>query len=221
MNAIRFWQAVNRRTAPLIEFSCDILLERSLLDPLPEPRCDVKLDIRLATTADLDLICATYAPYPYLFLGDLAPDGSVPPDVRQLYADRLDRGDLCYIATADGELAHMNWTCFSWGDVMPGCRLPLAPHEIYTTDGVTTAAFRGKNVHPFVLRAMLQYARERGRTHAFTLASWERVESLKGLYRLGWHEAGRVYYLLYADGYKSLPLFTRGNVEPLFRQGRR
>jgi hypothetical protein len=221
MNARHFWRTVNRWTAPIGEFSCDVLLERSLLDPLPEAKTDVKLEVRTATAADLDLICATYAPYPYLFMGDLAPDGTVPADVRQIYADRLDRGELCYIATSGGDLAHMNWTCFSWGDVMPGWRLDLTAYEIYTTDGVTTAAFRGKNVHAVVLRQMLVHARERGRTHAYTLASWERDDSMKGLFKLGWNEAGRVYYWLYGDGYKSAPLFTRGDVDPLFRHGRR
>ena len=199
------------------ELCCDVLLERSLQTALPEIAPPLAMEIRHATHADLDLICAAYAPYPHLFLGKLAPDGTVPLPVRQLYADRLDRGELCFIATAAGQLVHINWTCLTWGDGIPGRPLRLRPHEIYTTDGVTTERFRGKNVHAFVLRAMLVHAAALGRTWAYTLAGVQRRESLTGLERLGWHECGRVHYWLYANAEKVFILVKRGKVELLFR----
>lgn len=84
------------------------------LDELIPPATTTEpVAMRFAAMADLDLICSTYAFDPFLFLGDLAPNGSVPAEVRNLYADRLARGGLCFIASVRGEVAHLNWTCFT------------------------------------------------------------------------------------------------------------
>lgn len=213
-------QLVARALRPWGEFCCDILFQRSLAEPLPEVRVRSDVDIRLATMADLDLICATYAPDPFLFLGDLASDGSVPPEVRALYADRLERGELCFIASVKGEVAHLNWTCLSWGEGLSDRPIRLKPNEVYTTDAVTTEGMRGQNIHAFVLRAMLEHARSLGREIAYTVAPSDRASSLKGLRRLGWQESGRVWYWLYGDGYKTFILARRGRLEPLFRAPR-
>jgi hypothetical protein len=211
---------LNRVLAPLGELCCDILFELSLIEPLAEIRPRMEVEIRLATAADLDMICATYAPDPFLFLGDLAPDGSVPDHVRALYADRLTRGELCFIATVGGEIAHLNWTCLTWGDALPDRPIRLKPNEVYTTDAVTTAAFRGKNIHAFVLRTMLMHARSLGRDTAYTLSGANRPEGHKGLHRVGWRESGRVWYWLYGNGYKTFILARRGRLDALLNPAR-
>jgi hypothetical protein len=213
-------RVLNRVLVPFGELCCDILFELSLAEPLADVRPRVDVEIRLATVADLDLICATYAPHPFLFLGELAPDGSVPEHVRALYADRLNRGELCFIATVDGEVAHLNWTCLTWGDALPGRPIRLERNEVYTTDAVTPAAFRGRNIHAFVLRTMLMHARSLGRDTAYTLAGAARPEGHKGLRRVGWREIGRVWYWLYGNGYKTFILARRGRLDPLSRPAR-
>lgn len=199
------------------ELCTDILLERSLLAPLPEAKPRVDVQVRLATIDDLDTICTLYSNDPFLFLGDLAPDGSVPPSVKAQYRDRLDRGEQCFLAYCDGQIAHINWTCFTCGDTLAGRRIWLQAHEVYTTDAVTPEPFRGKNIHAFVLRAMLEHARSLGRTLAYTLAGGKRIDGHKGLSRLGWQEIGRVHYWLYGDAYKSFILCRTGRVDALDR----
>jgi GNAT superfamily N-acetyltransferase len=212
-------RTLNRLLAPRAELCCDILYELSLANPLPDAPCALDVEIRLATAADLDLVLQAYAPDPFLFLGDLAADGSVPAEVRKLYADRLDRGELCFIGSVGGEPAHLNWTCLTWGDAVPGRPIVLRGNEAYTTDGFTYPAFRGKNVHAHVLRAMLEYARGLGRTVAYTLAGGDRPEGQKGLHKLGWREIGRVHYLLHGNGYKAAILRRVGRLDPISWRG--
>ena len=206
-----------RALAPLGELGCDVLLERSLDDELPAVNPDVDVTLRFALPADIDEICRMYEPDPFLYIGDPSPSPGSFERARELYLDRLKRGELCFLATVEGVIAHVNWICFQWGEALPEHPIRLHAGEIYTTDALTPAAFRGRGLHPFVLRSMLAYARQRGFRHAYTLARIDRTGSLKGLYALGWKECGRVVYFLRRGRTKAWFVWRRGNVEPLFR----
>ncbi|MFI5002557.1 MAG: GNAT family N-acetyltransferase, partial [Reyranellales bacterium] len=163
---------------------------------------------------DIDAICRLYAGDEWLWLGR-SPDDRL---ARGLYIDRLRRGELCYIASVEGEIAHINWTCFSWGDALPGHPIRLRDGEVNTTDAFTPPPFRGKGLHAFVLGTMLNEARKRGANHAFTLGQIDRPAALKGLQALGWRECGRVVYFLPRGFDRAAFLVRSGRTDALFRR---
>jgi GNAT superfamily N-acetyltransferase len=185
-----------------------LLFERSLLEAMPSMPNNLDLSIRLATEDDLSEICRLYAADDWLWLGSLDP-----------YRDRLRRGERCYLAFAGGELAHVNWTCFQWGDALPGRPLVLRQGEVYTTDAFTPPAFRGKGVHALVLGRMLSDARSGGARQAYTLGQLDRPDAHKGLLALGWHEIGRVAYFQRRSRPGALFLWSTGATAPLFERG--
>jgi hypothetical protein len=136
---------------------------------------------------------------------------------RDLYLDRLRRGELCFLAMSGNTIAHVNWICFTWGDALPGHPLRLRSGEVFTTDALTPMPYRGKGLHACVLRAMLAHARARGDRHAYTLARVDRTDTYKGLFQLGWRECGRVIYFLPRGSSKAWFLWRQGKLEPLFR----
>ena len=211
------WRLLSRALAPWGELCWDVLLERSLLEDLPALHPDIEVTLRLAQPADLDRIVPMYSSDPWLYLGDVSRAPEARARARELYLDRLRRGELCFLAISGGEIAHVNWICFTWGDALPDHPIRLRAGEVYTTDALTPPAFRGKALHAFVLRAMLAHARERGERHAYTLSRIDRTDSHKGLYRLGWRECGRALYFLQRRKTAPRFLWRQGNLEPLFR----
>jgi GNAT superfamily N-acetyltransferase len=207
------WRWARAATSPFGDLSCAILFERSLAGPVPPAANRLRVSLRLADEDDLDMICTLYAGDSWLWLGTGPGDHAA----RAHYVERMRRGELCYLALVDGQLAHVNWICFSWGEALPGRPLRLRAGEVYTTDAFTPTPFRGKGVHAFVLGTMLNDARERGARHAFTLGALDRPDALKGLQALGWRETGRVTYFQ-PRGMSQTPLMIRrGMTEPLFR----
>lgn|SRR5690348_4395763 len=210
---LSLWRLAQVATSPFGELSCGLLFERSLANPIPSADNRLQASIKLADESDLDAVCDLYAGDPWLWLGSNPQDRSA----RARYVDRLRRGELCYIASVEGRIAHVNWTCFSWGDALPERPIMLRPGEIYTTDAFTPEPFRGKGLHALVLGTMLRDARERGFRHAYTLGQLDRPDALKGLNALGWENCGQVIYFLPRGRAKSLFLSRRGTTEPLFR----
>jgi GNAT superfamily N-acetyltransferase len=214
----RLWQRMGWAAAPFGELTCAILLDRSLVDPLPEARTAVRVSLRHAVEADMDAVCDLYSGDSWLYLGEAPGQAGSHAAARALYIERLRRGEICFLALSDGAIAHVNWLCSSWGDALPGHPIRLRSGEVYTTDGLTTEEFRGKGLHAHVLRAMLEHASARGARHAYTLAKVDRIDAHKGLFHLGWRERGRVVYFLPRS--RKLPwlLSCTGDLEPLFQR---
>jgi GNAT superfamily N-acetyltransferase len=206
-----------RALAPWGELGWDVLLERSLLDDLPAVKPDAEVTLRLALPADLDEISRLYSSDPWLYIGEGPPTPASHEKTRDLYLDRLRRGELCFLAMSGDAIAHVNWICFTWGDALPDHPIRLRSGEVYTTDALTLPAFRGEGLHAFVLRAMLAHARARGDRHAYTLARVDRTDTFKGLFQLGWRECGRVIYFLPRGRTRAWFLWRQGKLEPLFR----
>ncbi len=201
----RLWQLARKGAAPIGDLCCALLFERSLTDPAPSVPNTLGASIRLATEDDVDTICELYAGDSWLWLGS-----------RDLYLDRLRRGERCFLAFVDGVLAHVNWTCFQWGDALPGLPLRLRPGGVYTTDAFTPPPFRGKGVHALVLGRMLDDARAAGARHAYTLGQLDRPDAHKALLALGWREIGRVVYFQGRGRSSAVFLWRSGNPAPLF-----
>jgi GNAT superfamily N-acetyltransferase len=210
-------RSVGRALAPWGDLDCDVLLERSLLDDLPAVKPDAEVTLRLALPADIDRISRLYSSDPWLYLGEGPPTPRSAEKARDLYHDRLRRGELCFLAMSGDQIAHVNWSCFTWGDALPSHPIRLRDGEVFTTDAITLPAFRGKGLHAFVLRAMLAHARARGLRHAYTLARVDRTDTFKGLFQLGWKECGCVIYFLPRGVTKAWFLWRQGKIEPLFR----
>jgi GNAT superfamily N-acetyltransferase len=208
---------LGRALAPWGELGCEVLLERSLHDDLPVVTADVDVTLRQALTADIDEITRLYSSDPWLYIGEWPPVPGSHERARELYLDRLRRGERCYLAVCGDAIAHVNWICFSWGDALPEHPIRLRDGEVFTTDAITLPAFRGKGLHAFVLRAMLADARARGYGNAYTLARVDRTDTFPGLFQLGWRECGRVIYFLPRGRSRAWFLWRQGNVEPLFR----
>jgi GNAT superfamily N-acetyltransferase len=199
------------------ELGFDVLLERSLTDDLPAVATDAEVTLRLARPADLEEIIRMYATDPWLYIGEWPPTPGSHERAHELYLDRLRRGELCFLAMSGNAIAHVNWICFSWGDVLPEHPIRLNKGEVFTTDAFTPPAFRGRGLHAFVLRAMLAHARERGDRHAYTLGRVDRTDTYPGLLRLGWRECGRMIYFLPWGRTKAWFLWRQGKLEPIFR----
>lgn len=206
-----------RAVAPWGELGCDVLLERSLQDDLPEATPHPEIRLRHAVPADVDQITHLYSSDPWLYIGDVPATPKSLARARELYLDRLRRGEVCFLAMHGDAIAHINWVCFTWADILPEQPIRLREGEVFTTDAITLPAFRGKGLHAFVLRAMLAYARARGNRHAYTLARVDRTDTFKGLFHLGWAECGRMIYFLPRGRAKPWFLWRQGNLEPLFR----
>jgi ribosomal protein S18 acetylase RimI-like enzyme len=212
------YPATARALARWGELGCEDLLQMSLAAELPPARPVAGIELRLATEADLDAVIAMYAADPWLYLADLAPDPDDPAQVRGLYLDRLRRGELCFLAMRGDQIAHINWSCYRWGDVLPDQPLRLRPGEVYTTDAITAPAFRGQGLHTLVLRAMLAHARDRGIRRALTLARADRDATFKALREVGYRKCGRLIYFLPKGKHRAWILSRQGDLEPLFRQ---
>jgi GNAT superfamily N-acetyltransferase len=212
------WRGLNRALSPFGDLCCGILFERSLLDPLPVATTSLDVVVRLATAGDIAEISRLYSGDSWLFLGESSTAEGAEKAGHDAYLDRLRRGELCFLAIGEGRIAHVNWICRTWGDALPGHPIRLQAGEVYTTDALTTAGFRGKGLHAVVLRAMLEHAQARGDRHAFTLARLDRTDSHKGLLQLGWRECGRTIYFLPRRSERPRFLWRRGNLAPLFRQ---
>jgi hypothetical protein len=210
----RGWQFACRAAAPFGDLCCVLFFERSLIEPVTAVPNRLNATIRLAREDDLGAICRLYANDPWLWLGSDPGDKTA----EQLYRDRLLRGERCYLAFVGDDLAHVNWTCYCWGDALPGSPLWLGSGEVYTTDAFTPAAFRGQGVHALVLGTMLKDARALCARHAYTLGQLDRPDAHKGLLALGWRETGRVVYFQPRASVKALCLHRTGNTAPLFRR---
>jgi hypothetical protein len=204
--------------APLGRLSGVILFEIDLSEPRPVVRARVPIVIRRASEADLENIAA-FLWGPAETGGDARWPGRTPEQADQLdgFADRLERGEACFIATVDSEIVHVNWTCFSWGEALPN--LPIIPHrdEVYTTDGETGARWRGKRIHEEVLNEMLRYAQLAGRRRAYTLARLGHRRPRRGIERLGWRTRCTLVYFVPRKRRRLLMLRLGGDMEPLLR----
>lgn len=215
--AATLFRLSDRALAPWGELGFDVLLERPLHDELPVVTSDAQVTLRLAQPADIDEISRLYSADPWLYLGEGPPTPASREKARELYLDRLRRGELCYLAMSGETIAHVNWICFAWGDALPEHPIRLREGEVFTTDAITLPAFRGKGLHAYVLRAMLAQARERGYRQAYALTRVDRTSAIRGHLQLGWRESGRVIHFLPRGRSRAWFLWRSGNVEPLFR----
>ena len=116
-------------------------------------------------------------------------------DFEQLYPDRLQRGQKCFVATLAGEVIGCNWTCF--GREPDGSLVyELGPDEVLTADAYTAVPFRGRSIHTALLHAMLSWAQQAGYARAYTYRTLGNPAALKALRLLDWQPTGRLRYVV-------------------------
>jgi hypothetical protein len=223
-----------RLLSPLGTLSLEVLLERDLTTTVVSISAGVPVAIREATDADLDRITFLYSQDSYLYLGDEPisqsnnrgsgaesemVDRPVELNARDQYRDRMRRGEKCFLALVDSEIAHVNWLCFSWGEAVPCHPIFLQPGEVYTTDAFTPNKFRGQNIHAHILSEMLRYAQNRGYLRAYTVTRLARRTSMRAFHQLGWRTVGKLLCFIPRGSERCCWLLKlSGRIDPLLRQ---
>jgi hypothetical protein len=193
-NASRIWTTL---LSPLGRLSVELLLRRDLHQAIPAISTKIEVTIRPATERELYHVARLYSGDPYLYLGDapLAGEEAAASEKRavDLYRQQMRRGEKCFLALVGGEIVHVNWICFRWGEALLGRPLILQPGQVYTTDGFTVERYRGRNIHAAVLGEMLRYAQRAGCHTAYTMSRPDRRATFPGLYQLGWGIIARIF----------------------------
>lgn len=220
------WKFFSNVVAPLIRIGVEIILEFDLTAALEPHKARVPLEIRHATLADVDrLITLQY--------GESLPADAVLTDAEEYeeakkdrmranltmqYRHDLEHGDRCYIAFSGTEIAHTNWTRFSYALPIIGCMFALQQgEEVFCSDGYTAPAFRGKGVHGQVNMHMLLEAKARGYRVAYTTTDLSRTRSRRGLVRLGWTVCGRLLYIIPRGLGRTFIVRLSGRYGPIIR----
>jgi GNAT superfamily N-acetyltransferase len=212
----RVWGGVVRLSTPFAHISIDLLYVRDLNQVIRRPEARVPVTTREADERDLDMIVRTLSQDSYMYLGS---SFSIPDRFsREPYAKRLERGEKCYLAFVGGELAHINWTCFTWGDAVLGYPVVLRPGEIYTTDALTLPRYRGLGIHGAVLGEMLQRAQAMGCRRAFTMSSLDHIASYKIFEGMQWRLQGCLFSVRFRLARTATILRLCGSIEPLLRK---
>lgn len=118
-------------------------------------------------------------------------------DKRDLYRERLDRGDRCLICYADGRPAGFVW--FQDGPVHREERLGFTvrfePAEMYCFDFYVHEEFRRRGVAREMMRGMIHHAARRlDRRRLTCIIEVHNLRSRRANERIGWRRARFGYY---------------------------
>jgi GNAT superfamily N-acetyltransferase len=171
---------------PFGDLSIEVVLERDLGMPIQTVTARADLMVREATEEDLEQIIRLYAGRP-----------------RDNYQMRMRRGEKCFIAFVGLEIAHVNWTCFRRGAALQGRPFIAGSGAVYGTDGFTVEAFRGQNIHAFVLGEMLRRAQKAGYRTFYGVARHDRRAAFPAHRQLGYRKAGKLLCLTPKNGKAS------------------
>jgi RimJ/RimL family protein N-acetyltransferase len=107
---------------------------------------------------------------------------------------RLQRGDLCYVASCDGRMAHYSWVQRSGSHPITeaGLIVPVQSGEFWIYDCLTVEWARGKWIYPEALERIVNDHFRAGYGTAWIYTSRRNVPSQKGILRAGF---GRVAML--------------------------
>jgi GNAT superfamily N-acetyltransferase len=103
------------------------VVSRSLLEPVPEPRPKISLEVQPFEHAHLDFVCREH-----------------PPSEANLCAQRLKQGHYGLVACHRGQAVGYGWGCTDAS--LERINLFLAPGEVLCTDAFTVKAYRNKGV---------------------------------------------------------------------------
>jgi GNAT superfamily N-acetyltransferase len=181
-----------------------------LRGPVPDFRADARVEMQRAERADLEEAARLADP----------PD----PSLLDKFLARHDAGMVCFVAKIDGRVVAYNWAVLRSGED-DGDTIVLGPGELYTTDGFTAAAYRGRKIHTETLAYILRAAQADGYLDAYTMASVFKRRARKTHDRLGWRLSGRVLLIRTQDLVRVRArgpfrvIACAGSPRPLLRRG--
>ena len=162
-----------------------------LLHRLPPHRTLDRYEIGSATDDDIEFICSA-----------LIRD-EPPSVIRRLWSE----GHHCIVARENGRVVGYNWIAFSPVQEEE-YRVELRPDHAFCLNAYTEPKHRGRGIHYCLLRALLEFAAENGRSKAYTLVSLFNKDSWKSHVRMGWRrEFTSCYFRPYfIPGWQPWPL---------------
>lgn len=137
--------------------------------PLPPRLLDIGYVLDRADADDIDYIC-----------NNLIRD-EPPAVIRNLGVE----GNHCFVARHQGRIIAYNWLALSTVQEEE-YRIELEPAHAFCLNAYTVPEHRGRGIHYSLLRNMLQFAAENGRSKAYTVVSLYNRNSWKSHIRMGW-----------------------------------
>ena len=201
-------RAVNRRRYPALllhfavkplgyfEFTDIYCIDLPTLAPQRELNGYV---IEHATDADIDYICR--------FLVRNEP----PHVIRMLWSE----GHHCFVARYQGKVIAYDWIAFS-SVQEEEYRVELKGNDAFCLNAYTIPQHRGKGVHFALLRALLQFAEQSGKSRVFTAVSVFNVRSWKSHVRMGWRRVSTVSYFRPYFTLSRLPWLFSDPIYPVY-----
>ena len=223
---VLLWTWLVAALSPVCRIGIEHVFSHDLTQPLEPRRAKVPLQIRHGTPDDAEALVAMEHGVPLPDDGSLDDEEEYREDARAMtrarflfqYRREMGLGERCFIATTDGEIAHMNWTRFLRATPFPGCTFPLRRgEEVFCSDGYTPARWRGKSVHGEVNMHMLIEAAASGHRVAYTMTDLVKTRSRRGLYRLGWRREGTLLYLIPRGLGRTFVMRLAGSLGPITR----
>jgi SAM-dependent methyltransferase len=164
----------------LIECGSVVFFFRDLDSQLPlvEPRVD--LHFRLASARDIPF---------------LVREGDPGQSSEEMLQDRIERGDLCFIAeSSEGELIHCRWVASDSGYIPElGMEVLLAPGEAYMYGGYTAPRWRKYGVDGAARSYIFHAMRARGKSRVYSYVRGDSPPALRAAGR--WQsQGGSVWY---------------------------
>ncbi len=105
---------------------------------------------------------------------------------QEVFANRLRKGHVCFLARAGGEVVHYTWLGFGqWSFPDIGVQIPLSETEAYLYDGYTAPAWRGRRIYPATAAVLLRHAAAGGIGRVFARVARRNPAGIAGLERVG------------------------------------
>jgi len=228
------WYLLKSMLSPFGQLALVNLYERNLSDPIPDVHPRVEVEVTLADGADIEELLALAKtkgwPIPRHLearTGGPAGGGSGAGAIGE---GRNEEGipaqpsERCFVARVGREIVHSSWVREGGAIdyfVEPPIESELRSGEAYFHTAYTSPTWRGKMIHSAVLREKLLYARRAGFRRAYSLVDADNIPSRKGVERLGWHVAARIFFFIDRRRKDAFVWVVNGRTNMLGSSGRR
>lgn len=109
----------------------------------------------------------------------------------QTFHRRFKDGADCFGAFHRGQLVSVGWGIFGEDvDTSTGFTLKAAADQVISSDGLTSEAFRGMRIRPYMIISTIDFYRQRGLT-MITAVEQSNTSSLRNICRIGFKEVHR------------------------------